>query len=213
MIKKLVVVLASLFAFAINADLLYWQVDPNAHVNGVDSNHDSIYKFLNDVEWDGQTHVLAARIDVWGSDWTWLKTMESTLNGNSWDKFVDIGHASPDGSSIVGATASSTQWNNLGRNLYYQIAILAGEDHGTHYIWQELCWSAWFEGALLESEGSYDLTYTPPTLEEMSKWIPQEFYTYRPVPVYDYTPVPEPNACVLMLIGFGMICLRRKMTW
>ena len=126
---------------------------------------------------------------------------------DSWHAPVDIGHPnSPDG---VGATAASSSLNSMITDLseYYQIAILSkSEGEWNEGIFQEIAWSALYSGDLLAHEGSYDLNMDPESsaLELLTAWVPEEFYTTRPVPVYDYVgPLPEPSSGLLTLVGLG----------
>ena len=195
------------------SDLLYWMVDSDAEVVNTG---EYVYLFLMDhdeIVWDGSTHIIVARVNVYDGNGNLLKTMENITGpiggGNSWDTYIDIGHPGSGKTPEIGATATSTQWNNLGRPYYYQVEILAGEKHGGAYIYEEVMWSAMFSGALLEHQGSYDLTYDP-HLENMVPWIPTEFYTSNPVPKYDWPLIPEPTAGILELVGICMLLLKRK---
>ena len=67
-------------------------------------------------------------------------------------------------------------------------------------------------GGLLDENNNYSLdSMTEEEAKEaLAAWLPQDFYTYRPVPVYEYHPAPEPTTLVLMLLGLGMLGLRRR---
>lgn len=203
------------------ADTLLWQVNPGSVVHGENGvEYNSLYAFLSPKQWspdgdaNGNHYIYGARVNLCDANGNILREMEienGNLILNSNNSPVDIGH--PNSPNGVGATGISTDDNNLSidRTYYYQLSILQGYHNkwNDNFIFQEIAWSALYSGELLEANGSYVLS---DNLEEVtSAWIPEEFYTYRPVPVYDRSVMaPEPTTLVLMLLGWCVIGLRRK---
>ena len=235
MVKKLIIVLASLFVFIGNADVLHWQVDSSSIVHYDNGTATDLYTFLTPVPWTAEDNkpkitdasgnvigygdgmpdaIVAARINVCDAQGNVLRTLEN-IHGNvvddSWKAPIDIGH--PNSPNGVGADAKSSNMNNNINNLseYYQVAILKKvQGDWNAGIFEEIAWSGLYSGNLLDESGNFILSDNPEAVAALTAWIPQEYYTYRPVPVYDYTPAPEPTTLVLMLLGIGVISLRRK---
>ena len=232
MVKKLVIVLVSLFAFIGVADTLYWQIDPNATVHHADGRTETIYQFLTGEPYSpngneqGMHYIIGARVNVVTDPSAFSQTSAGagvvrymeTENGriieNAANSPVNIGHPSV-GLNGVGV---STDDNGIAadRGLYYQLSLVLGEHNkwndDNHYIFREIAWSALYLGGVLDESNNYtldDLTEEE-AKQALISWLPQDYYTYRPVPVYDYTPAPEPTTLVLMLLGIGVISLKRK---
>lgn len=113
----------------------------------------------------------------------YMETETGRIIKNAANSPVDIGHPS------VGLHASGVSTDDNGisadRKLYYQVSILLGSHNkwndDEHYIFQEIAWSALYQGGYLDEMGHY-------TLDDMDEeearrfltaWMPREFYTYR----------------------------------
>lgn len=217
--KFLAIVAFATIGLVSSADTMKWQVNPNDVVHLADGTTASLNLFLSLETWDptdsngdGQYSIFAARVNVCDVNGNILRTMETKIGNtvdDSWHSPVDIGHPNE-----VGATAYGANVNNTVANLsqYYQTAILLGthNNNNTGWIFQEIAWSGLYSGELLQANGNYALSDDQDVIAALSAWIPEEFYTYKPVPVYDHVSVPEPTSGLLLLIGVGMIGLKRR---
>jgi len=206
-------------------------------VHHADGATETVYQFLVPVPYSADDVLPAgggngrqdanavARINVYtmnaDGSMSFVRTLENfagKIADDSWHAPVDIGHPNS-ADHVVGGpdhAARSTSLNNVASDLqyYYQVEILSRVE--TTYngegssILKELAWSALFQGELLDAEGNYVLSDDPDAIAALTAWIPPDFYTYNPVPVYEYHPAPEPTTLVLMLLGLGVIGLRRK---
>jgi hypothetical protein len=208
--------LGSLERFLIEVPWTTEDIRPKIDTGQKDEHGNPIYTYGN----GKPDSLIVARVNVWNPDsdpmdYPPARTMEN-IHGNvvdeSWKAPVDIGH--PNASSGVGSIAASQNLNSSAANLneYYQVAIMTateGEWNG-QYIYNEIAWSAWYSGSWLEHNGSYDLQNdgTKPFLDMIS-WTPDIYYTYKPVPKYDWHGVPEPTTGLLALIGLGFLGLTR----
>ena len=230
MIKKMIMIAAMMIGAMAFADVLFWQVDENAKVNYANGSTSSMWDFLmaepyapNGNE-QGMHYIIGARINVSSdpSDFSQTSPSHGILRDmeiehgntivNSYENPLNIGHPS---AGHVGGTAISSDRNNVStdRDLYYQVSILLGQHNqwNDSYIFQEIAWSGLYRGDYLEGLGSYRLGDMDEAEAEkvLNAWKPDQFYTYRPVPVYTPGQVPEPTTGLLALIGFGFLGLTR----
>lgn len=234
MLKKLITIISFIALPLIGTcDTLYWQVDQFATVHNADGTSSSLYTFLTGMPYapngDGTSlnmhYIIGARINVSSDPSAFsqtsaghgiLRDMEIEHGNtivNSQENPLNIGHPN---AGYVGAHGISSDRNSVSTNreLYYQVSILLGEHNewNNNYIFREIAWSALYQGGLLEDNGSYSLQNMDEesAMELLTTWIPTEFYTYRPVPAYDYGIAPEPNSCILILFGAAILLLKRK---
>ena len=236
MIKKMVMIAAMMIGAMAFADVLFWQVDPSATVNYANGSTSSMWDFLmaepyapNGNE-QGMHYIIGARVSVVSDPSTfsqtstepspghgvlrWMLTENGRIIQNAANSPVDIGHPS---TSLHGSGVS-TDDNGIAadRALYYQLSIVLGTHNqwndDNHYIFQEIAWSGLYRGDYLEGLGSYRLgDMDEATAEQiLNAWKPDQFYTYRPVPVYTPGQVPEPSAGLLVMLGLGLLGLKRK---
>lgn len=214
-------------------DTLFWQIDPNATVHNADGTTSSVYTFLTGQPYDptgensgGMHYILGARVNVVtdpsaASQTSWnagvnryMETENGRIIQNAANSPVNIGHPS------VGLTASGVSTDDNGiaadRQLYYQLSIVLGTHNqwndDEHYIFREIAWSALYQGGLLDENNNYsfDSMDEETARQLLTEWLPQDYYTYRPVPVYNYGDAPEPDSAILFLLGLGLVGLRRK---
>ena len=233
MIKKMVMIAAMMIGAMAFADVLFWQVDPDAIVNYANGSTSSMWDFLMAEPYapngdaNGNHYIIGARVNV-SSDPSvfsqtrteppangilrWMETENGRIIQNAANSPVDIGHPS---TSLHGSGVS-TDDNGIAadRALYYQLSIVLGthSQWNDTYLFQEIAWSALYQGDFLEEIGSYRLgDMDEATAEQiLNAWKPDQFYTYRPVPVYTPGQVPEPSAGLLVMLGLGLLGLKRK---
>ena len=236
MIKKMVMIAAMMIGAMAFADVLFWQVDENARVNYANGSTSSMWDFLmaepyapNGNE-QGMHYIIGARVSVVSDPSTfsqtstepspghgvlrWMLTENGRIIQNAANSPVDIGHPS---TSLHGSGVS-TDDNGIAadRALYYQLSIVLGTHNqwndDNHYIFQEIAWSGLYRGDYLEGLGSYRLGDMDEAEAEkvLNAWKPDQFYTYRPVPVYTPGQVPEPSTELLVMLGLGLLGLKRK---
>ena len=235
MIGGMIAAVALAFTMAANADVLYWQVDPDSTVNYANGETSSMLDFLMaepyapDGDASGNHYIIGARVNV-SSDPSvfsqtrtdppvngvlrWMETENGRIIQNSANSPVDIGHPS----TGLHGSGVSTDDNGIAadRELYYQLSIVLGWHNkwndDNHYIFQEIAWSALYQGDFLEEIGSYRLGDMDEAMamQILNAWRPDQFYTYRPVPIYTPGQVPEPSAGLLVMLGIGILGLKRK---
>ena len=204
MIGGMIAAVALAFSMVANADVLFWQVDPSATVNYANGSTSSMWDFLLAEPYapNGTNGVLR-----------WMETENGRIIQTAANSPVDIGHPS---TSLHGSGVSTDDNGiSVDRELYYQLSIVLGTHNqwndDNHYIFQEIAWSGLYRGDYLEGLGSYRLgDMDEATAEQiLNAWKPDQFYTYRPVPVYTPGQVPEPTTGLLALIGLGFLGLLR----
>lgn len=196
-----------------NADVLMWQVSPEAKI--ADQIEHTVYSYLQTMMPIAENQTWAAQVYVKDADGNILKTLENmsgTSTGNSWDKAID---ANPlvAGQSIV---AESQAHNSLGQSNYYQIHLKLGTEHGGSYIYEEVLYSANYSGYYLEAHHDYNFSWDDDD-SALSPWNPEDFYTNNSAaPFIDYKSgnavdmLPEPSSGILLLFGTSFLLLKRK---
>ena len=198
-------------------DVLWWTVSKDATVDETSS----LYTFLstkpyspfNEDNWDEPyTEYLAQVVVVNYSGETlatlpvgWATGETNPYSGNPMVDFdpditlVEIGHPS---AGYVGAEWSASKVSHeLVEEYLFQVQILQDSSGEENLI----CFSDFARGADLD----YEHIYTEGTLDPPIEipWTPMKFYTISPVVP---SPVPEPTTFLLLLLGFGILALRRK---
>jgi len=196
-----------------NADVLMWQVSPDARV--ADQVGHTVYSYLLQMMPIAENQTWAAQVYVKDADGNVLRTLENltgTSTGNSWDRAIDANPLAA-GQSI---TAESQAHNALGQGNYYQIHLKLGTEHGGSYIYEEVLYSANYSGRYLEAHHDYNFNWDDDD-SALSPWSPLDFYSSNGVaPFIDYKGesaiemLPEPSSGMLLLVGAGLLLLKRS---
>ena len=214
--KKIVTIALIAFAlFLCKADVLLWQVDDTAKVDGT-----PIQKWLmaspyieDDDHWvaarvkltDANGTVLGIYFDSIVEDGTWGVWIGDNGDG-SWGSGVPTGNQSPTGHKTFYASLDDPTTTILENPATIEALFIMELGYNAYdpniddYVWTTIAQALPEEtyetlrANYMYGEGSI----APPT---QKVWTPTEFYT---------TSVPEPSSTILCLLGLSLFMLKRK---
>lgn len=194
--KKVLAILVCMLAFASFGvdEVLYWMVDDAAQVHY----HDGSLAPILELVPDAIDTTLAARVRVVGGN---------LLDDTFTDIYIGDGERWPGDGGIdfdnvggywgvgnpTGIQAPITSFSSV----EYSFMIELG-----NYDWNNDSWTTVASSRPANYSSLSQYIYTtfdinPPTT---GIWNPRDFYV----------PIPEPNSGLLILVGFGILCLKRK---
>lgn len=205
--KKFLTILVCVLAFASFGDVLWWMVDDSATVDGRNvHSFVSSYGIWTEVDPDSgeefSGYNVGARVKVTFADGRseTLPIVYPDFPGETSDyvEFFDGGGHNASGFGTgEWATSSPFSHEMLAETLFQiQLGELTWNEALNVFDWSTLAESDPVAKSMLSDHIFEGPAWNTPA---NSQWIPTDFHT-----------IPEPNSGLLILVGFGILCLKRK---
>ena len=205
--KKFLTILVCVLAFASFGDVLWWMVDDSATVDGRNvHSFVSSYGIWTEVDPDSgeefSGYNVGARVKMTFADGRseTLPIVYPDFPGETSDyvEFFDGGGHNASGFGTgEWATSSPFSHEMLAETLFQiQLGELTWNEALNVFDWSTLAESDPVAKSMLSDHIFEGPAWNTPA---NSQWIPTDFHT-----------IPEPNSGLLILVGFGILCLKRK---